>query len=73
MQTYENNKLVDTSVDEFVKLQKAQSKMHSKMTYSVIGKLPEKGSRVTVNGLEYKVRMCDKQLGRLHLEIRKPD
>lgn len=70
MQEYKSDQLLRTIQGDFDTLSALQ--MAKEATHRVIGTLPERGSVVVINGLEFIVKSFSKKAGTLNLEIRKP-
>ncbi len=74
MQTYEDEKLLATTMGKPKELGEVLEEQQSKMrvTHAVIGKIPSKGDVITVNGLNYKVKTANVIDGTFKAKILKP-
>lgn len=68
MQSYKEDKLLQTLVDEPAELVKA---MPARATHHVIGKIPSVGSEVKINGLVWIVTRVKPQHGWMRLRLKK--
>lgn len=69
MQEYKNDELVDT---QMLKGDGVVPKMRKDSTHQVIGKIPPKGSTITMNGLSFTITSCDNIKGRFVAMIKRP-
>ena len=72
MQSYKDDKLVSTDQGTIEQLKERIKELEGRATHHVIGALPQKGDKVTVNGLQYKVVSSDGIEGKLRLRIMRP-
>lgn len=73
MQSFDGDKLVSTDQGTLDELKEKIKEMEGKTTHSVIGRLPEKGQKITINGLNYTITYVDKALGKFHARIIRPE
>lgn len=75
MQTYKGQELMDTVDSETIArlLGRAEELEAAGATHHVIGKIPERGTVVEINGLRYMVRSYSQKQGTIVLEILKPN
>jgi NhaP-type Na+/H+ and K+/H+ antiporter len=69
MQSYTDQHLVKTLEGSLAELTKA---MPAEATHHVIGKVPQFGDDVVINGLTWVVMRVNDQIGTLRLRLKKP-
>jgi hypothetical protein len=62
-----NEVLKSSMLEKVEQLQQELNKL--KNEHLVLGKLPNNGDKITINGLEFVVTYVDKQFSKLHLEL----
>lgn len=74
MQTYEGDRLVDSTQGSYKELLERVEKLNEAgATHHVMGLFPKPGEEITINGLVFKVRKTNLKTGKILLKIKKPE
>ena len=71
MQEYKDDRIIKSLTGDTKELIGTLEKdiKNGKATHGIIGKLPQKGDLIKINGLKYRIVYVDKQLGKVNLKI----